>query len=97
MNTITTKELTAYTHFDEKVCLCILNVIEKGFGEIGDFLIEDDSVSFSVYRGYFEEAPKIIKMEGGKIELRLIEKFDDPFYSVCYNICIPKALPNGKH
>ena len=42
-----------------------------------DFLIEDNEVGFRVYRGYFENAPKMInEME---LKLELIEKNDYHF------------------
>lgn len=90
-------EITAFTNLSEEVCLKVLDIAQKEFGEIGNFRIEDNEASFEVYKGYFEEAHKIIKSRDKTIRLNLIGKFDDPFYSLCYEIHpIQKVLPNGK-
>jgi len=77
-------EINCFTHLDKNSCIQVLDVAEAIFGEIGDFLIESNEVSFSCYRGYFEEAPKIIIAKG--IKLILIDKFDSPVFSVAYKI-----------
>jgi len=70
-------KINTFTNLSEAVCLKILEIIQKEFGEIGDFLIEEDEVGFRVYRGYFENAPKMInEME---LKLELIEKNDYHF------------------
>ena len=79
-------EITAFTNLSEEVCLKVLDITEKEFGEIGNFRIEDNEVSFEVYKGYFEEAHNIIESQDKKIRLNLIGKFDDPFYSLGYKI-----------
>ena len=78
-------KLTAFTHLSEVICTKVLNIVQREFGEIGFFLIEDDEVGFRVYRGYFEEAPRLIKAE--EIKLKLIEKCDYN-YSLGYQIYI---------
>jgi len=78
-------EITAFTNLSEEVCLKVLDVVEREFGEIGDFSIEDDEVGFRVYRGYFENAPKMIEEQG--IKLKLIEK-SDYHYSLGYKIIL---------
>lgn len=65
-------EITTFTNLSKEVCLKVLNIVQKEFGEIGDFLIEDDEIGFRVYGGYFENAPKIIIEKG--LKLKLIEK-----------------------
>ncbi|MDD5016155.1 MAG: hypothetical protein PHW73_13855 [Atribacterota bacterium] len=71
---------------NKEIYLKILDTIEKEFCEIGNFCIEDNEVSFEVYRGYFEEAPNSIESQDKTISLNLIDKFDDPFYSLSYDI-----------
>jgi len=66
----------------------ILDLIQREFGEIGNFLIEEDYVSFEVYRGYYEDAPKFLQTLNCEIGLKLVEKFDDPFFTLCYKITI---------
>ena len=84
------KELTAFTNLNEKLCLSILETVEREFGEIGNFLLEDDEVSFEVYKDYLDIAPNNIT-ESSFI-LKLIEKCDYHFYSLSYHI-----IPNGRH
>ena len=79
-------ELTAFTNLSEEICLKVLDITVQEFGEIGNFYIEDNEVSFEVYRGYFEEAPNIIESEDKTVRLGLIAKFDDPFYTLCFEI-----------
>lgn len=62
----------------------IISVISMEFNESGNFLIEDDFVSFEVFRGDFEEHPKRIKTNS--INLIFVEKYDDPFFTLCYKI-----------
>ena len=81
-------EITQFTKLSEEICLRVLDIIQIEFGEIGDFLIEDNEVGFRVYRGYFENAPKIIKV--GKLKLELIEKSDYNF-ALGYKILIINA------
>ncbi len=64
----------------------VINLVCDNFGEIGNLLIEDDFVSFEVYRGDYEEAPKMIKSTSGRIGLSLTDKFDDPFFLLGYKI-----------
>ncbi len=84
------KALTAFTKLNKNICLHILEMVETECGEIGNPLIEDDCISFEVYRGYFKNAPLMIEHKG--IILRLIDKFDDLFFTLCYEIIL-----NGKH
>jgi hypothetical protein len=79
-------ELTAYTNLKREICLRILDAIQKECGEIGNTQIEDDYISFEVYRGYFEDAPRVIR--NGRFTLKLIDKFDDPFFTLIYRIQI---------
>ncbi|PKP61073.1 MAG: hypothetical protein CVT88_01210 [Candidatus Altiarchaeales archaeon HGW-Altiarchaeales-1] len=79
-------EITAFTNLREEICLKVLSIIEREFGEIGDFCIEDNEVSFSCYRGYYEGAPKVMATK--EIKLKLIDKFDDPVFSVAYKIIL---------
>jgi hypothetical protein len=81
-------EITAFTNLSQEICIKILDTVEGEFGEIGDFLIEDDEVGFRVYRGYFENAPKLITAE--EIKLKLVEKSDYHF-ALGYKICIRSA------
>jgi len=76
-------EITAFTNLSEEICTKILDIVQREFGEIGDFLIEDDEVGFRVYRGYFEDSPKLITAEG--IELKLIEK-SDYYFALGYKV-----------
>jgi hypothetical protein len=78
-------DITAFTNLSEEICSKILDIVQREFGEIGDFLIEDDEVGFRVYRGYFENAPKLITVE--EIKLKLIEKSDYHF-ALGYKICM---------
>lgn len=87
MNTINIKELSAFTDLSEELCLSILEIVESEFGEIGSFLIEDDCASFRVYRGYYEDASRII--DNGSIILKLIDKFERDF-TLAYQIEINK-------
>ncbi len=66
----------------------ILDLIQQEFGEIGNFIIEENYASFEIYRGYYEDAPKFLQIHGGGISLKLVEKFDDPFFTLCYKITI---------
>ena len=79
-------EITEYTNLSEEVCMKVLETAEREFGEIGNFLIEDNAVSFEVQKGYFEEAEEIILSQDKTMRLDLIDKFDDPFCVVAYEI-----------
>ena len=79
-------EITAFTDLSEEVCLEVLDMAQREFGELGNFYIEDDEVAFEVYGGYFEEASDIIENEYKTVRLNLIDKLDDPFYTLCYEI-----------
>lgn len=81
-------EITAFTNLSEEICLRVLDAVEREFGEIGNFYIEDNEVSFEVYGGYFEEAPNTIESQDKAIRLNLLDKFDDPFYTLCYEITV---------
>ncbi len=81
---IDSEELTAFTKLSKNVCLHILEMVQKECGEIGNPLIEDRCISFEVYRGYFEDAPSVIQDKS--ITLKLSDKFDDPFFTLCYKI-----------
>lgn len=86
--------ITAFTKFSEELCLIVLDVVQREFGEIGDFCIDGNEVSFSCYRGYYEDAPKVIITE--EIKLKLIEKSDDPFFAVAYKIILVKNAGRNK-
>lgn len=90
MNILDKGKLTVFTALDAKLCLSILETVEREFGEIGNFLIEDSCVSFCVYGGYFENAHKVIFHED--YSLKLVGRFDHD-YTLSYYI-LPK---NGKH
>ncbi len=62
-----------------------LNIANNEYGEIGDFMLEDDFISFSVYRAFFEEPTEVITV-GNHIKLIFIDKFDDPVFSLVYKI-----------
>ncbi len=81
-------EIAQFTNLSEEICLKILYIVQKEFGELGDFLIEEDEVGFCVYRGYFENAPKIIGEKD--LLLKLIEKSDYHF-ALGYKILITNA------
>jgi len=76
-------KITTFTNLSKEVCLKVLGIVQREFGEIGDFQIEDDEVSFRVYRGYFENAPEVI--EENEVKLRLIEK-SDYYFALGYKI-----------
>jgi len=78
--------LTAFTDLDRNICLSVLKMIESEFGEIGLGPIEDNCISFDVYRAYYENAPEII--ENGEITLKLANKFDDPCFNLSYEITL---------
>ncbi|MGQ9805881.1 MAG: hypothetical protein ACUVRP_07375 [Chlorobiales bacterium] len=63
----------------------ILNAIEKEYGEIGDYDLEDNYVSFTVYLDSFEDPSEEIVVDENT-KLRFVDKFDDPFYSLIYKI-----------
>lgn len=77
-------ELTSFTHFSEEVCLKLLNIIEKEFGEIGDLTIENDEIYFTTYRAVYENPPEEIKDEG--LNLTRVGMFDDLFFCVAYQV-----------
>jgi hypothetical protein len=63
----------------------IIYSIEKEYGEIGEFIVEDGFVEFSVYREYFENPLKTIQVNK-KTKLLLIGRYDSPVYSLAYKI-----------
>lgn len=77
-------ELAAYTHFSKRTCLRVVDIVERECGEIGNVLIEGDEISFEVYRGWFEDAPRFIK--DGKITLKLVGKSDVRYFTLSYKI-----------
>lgn len=85
-------KITAFTKLREELCLRVLNIVQREFGEIGYPLIEDDCISFEVYRDYFKDAPLVIEHKG--VILRLIDKFDNLFFTLCYEI-IPNGITNS--
>jgi len=68
-------DLTAYTRLTKKMCWHVIGMVEWEFGEIGNPIIEDNDISFEVYRGYFEDAPALI--EDRYVKLKLMDKFDE--------------------
>lgn len=78
------EELDSYTDLSKDICLEVVGVVEREFGEIGNPLIEEDCISFEVYRGYFEDAPSVIM--GRRITLKLVDKHDEQFFTLCYQI-----------
>jgi hypothetical protein len=80
------EEITAHTKLKRGICLRILNAIQKECGEIGNAQIEDNYISFEVYSGYFEDASRVIR--NGRFALKLVDKFDDPFFTLMYRIQI---------
>jgi len=62
----------------------VISAISREFNDPGNFIIEDGIVSFEVFRGNFEEPPKRIKTNS--VNLIFIEKYDDPFFTLCYKI-----------
>lgn len=64
----------------------VVNIVNSNFGEINNLIIENNIVSFEVYRGDYEEAPKKIHSSSNKFHLKLIDKFDDPFFTLSYQI-----------
>lgn len=85
MITIDRNNLCSYTSLGKDICIKILEIIEREFGEIGDFCIEENEVGFRVYKGPFEIAPA--KIIDTKITLTLFEKFENSF-SLGYHISI---------
>ena len=81
-------KINAFTDLSEDICVKVLDLLQKEYGEIGHFLIEDDEVSFQVYKCYYEGTQKNIKSVDNKIKLNLIDRFDDPFYSLAYKITL---------
>jgi len=79
-------EINAFTNLSEEACLKVLDMAQREFGEVGNFYIEDNEVAFEVYRGYLEEASDIIENEDKTVRLNLIDKLDDRFYTLCYEI-----------
>jgi len=63
----------------------ILHFIEKEYGEVSDFIVEDNIVGFSIFKGYFDSALKEIQINK-HTKLVLIHKYDDPCYSLAYEI-----------
>lgn len=62
-----------------------LNIVNTEYGEIGDFLLEDNQLGFSVYRAFYEDPIKVIYVEN-RFKLILIDKFDDPVFALAYKI-----------
>lgn len=81
-------KIDAFTKLSENVCLEVINLLQQEYGEIGHLRIEDNEVSFQVYKWCYEETQHVIKSENDKIQLRLIDKLDDPFYSLSYRIAL---------
>jgi hypothetical protein len=79
-------KVNAFTNLSEDMCIKVIDILQKEYGEIGHFRIEGNEVSFQVYKWCYEEAQHIIKSDNNKIKLNLIDKFDDPFYSLSYRI-----------
>lgn len=61
-----------------------LHLINDYFGEIYEPVIEDDVVTFEVYRGPYEDAPQVIF--GAAVRLDLEDKFDDRFFTLAYRV-----------
>jgi len=80
--------INAFTSLSEDICVKIIDILQKEYGEIGHFCIEDYEVSFQVYKWCYEEAQHIIKSTDNKIKLKLVDKFDDPYYSLAYKIAL---------
>lgn len=95
MMIIDSQEITSFTNLNEEICLKVLNIVQKEFGEIGDFLIQNSEISFSVYREYFKNAPKTIISEG--LKLKRIGRFDDPVFSLGYKIINHGEKRKNKH
>ena len=83
MITFDISNLNSFTSLTNDTCFKILEVIEREFGEIGNFYIEDYEVGFRVYSSLFENAPS--KIINTKITLTLIDKSENCF-SLGYNI-----------
>lgn len=64
----------------------IIDLIQHEYGEIGNLLIEDNCVSFEVYRCYYEFPSEYFETSDRNLRLLLYDKFDDPFYTLCYSI-----------
>jgi hypothetical protein len=77
--------LNSFTKLNEIDCINILELVENEFGEIVDFIIEDDEVMFSVYPAFLENVPPIIS--NNHISLQLIE-ISNYSNSIGYKICI---------
>jgi hypothetical protein len=60
----------------------VLDLVDREFHEIGDIVIEDGFIAFQVYRGDYEEAPRVIKTP--LVKLTLMRKFDDPYFRLLY-------------
>lgn len=82
------ENLNSFTKLSKNICLEVLETVQKEFGEIGNPLIEDNFISFEVYRAYFEDAPSVIKFKS--FSLKLIDKYDDPFFTLCYKVKLNK-------
>ena len=80
--------VNAFTHLSEDMCVKIVDILQKEYGEIGHFRIEDDEVSFQVYKWCYEAAEQIVKSTDSSIKLKLVDKFDDPYYSLAYKIAL---------
>jgi hypothetical protein len=50
----------------------IIYSIEKEYGEIGDFIVEDGIIGFSVYREYFEHPLETIQVKKRIIAVSLL-------------------------
>jgi len=70
-------------------------MLHRECGEIGIRYADENSVSFDVYRGYFEEPPHFIR--GNGITLKLMEKQDDPCFNLTYGIKIQQHDSTEKH
>jgi hypothetical protein len=63
----------------------ILDALYNSFGEIGNLEMEDNELTFEIYEEYYKYAPKKIEVNQN-IVLELINKYDDPFYKLGYEI-----------
>lgn len=61
-----------------------VRLVYDRFGEIGNLSLEDGYICFEVYLGDYEDAPQ--KMLGINTTMELVEKFEDPFFTVIYRI-----------
>jgi len=82
-------DLIHFTKFDKNTCLCVLGMIQRECGEIGIRFAEDNVVCVHVYRDYFEDPTTVIENE--QMILKLVNKYDDPAFTLCYEIKLKEA------